>query len=113
VRAGTTSIALAATRSILQSALEAADRLHGKGLELAAYSCPVLSVEPPATFAPLSRHQAVLAVVEHGAPGGFGSFLKELAPQGSRFGSALSQEFLRRQAALDGEALAKLTLHLA
>ena len=118
VRAGTAPIAFAATGSILKSALEAANRLHEKGLEVAVYSCPVLSAEPPANFAPLWRHQTVLAVEEHGAVGGFGSFLKELAPAGVQvricaigketFSLVGSQAFLRREAGLDGEGLAKL-----
>jgi len=122
VRAGTAPIALAATGSILKSALEAAKRLSEKGLNAAVYSCPVLSAEPPATFAPLWRHQTVLAVEEHGAAGGFGSFLKELAPAGvqvricalsqASFSLVGSQEFLRRQAGLDGEGLAELALRL-
>jgi transketolase len=77
VRAGTAPIALAATGSILKSALEAANRLQERGLEVAVYSCPVLSAEPPANFAPLWQHPTVLAEEEHGAAGGFGSFLKE------------------------------------
>ena len=122
VRAGTAPIALVATGSILKSALEAANRLSDQGLDVAVYSCPVLCAEPPAVFAPLWRHQTVLAVEEHGAAGGFGSFLKEVAPAGVRiricaltqetFSLVGSQDFLRRQAGLDGEGLANLALQL-
>ena len=104
------------------SFLEAASRLHEKGLEVAVYSCPVLSAEPPASFAPLWRHRTVLAVEEHGAAGGFGSFLKELAPAGVQvricavsqksFSLVGSQAFLRQQAGLDAEALAELASQL-
>jgi transketolase len=122
VRVGTAPIALAATGSILKSALEAANRLYEKGLDVSVYSCPILCAEPPAAFAPLWRHQMVLAVEEHGAAGGFGSFLKEIAPAGVQvricaltqetFSLVGSQEFLRRQAGLDGEGLAELALQL-
>jgi transketolase C-terminal domain/subunit len=106
----------------LKSALEAANRLQERGLEVAVYSCPVLSAEPPANFAPLWQHPTVLAVEEHGAAGGFGSFLKELAPSGVRvqicaigketFSLVGSQAFLRQQAGLDGEGLAEMASRL-
>jgi transketolase C-terminal domain/subunit len=63
-----------------------------------------------------------VAVEEHGVAGGFGSFLKELAPAGAQvqicavsqesFSLVGSQDFLRRQAGLAGEALAELALQL-
>lgn len=122
VREGPSPVAFVATGSVLKTALEAAALLASKGVELAVYSCPILSADAPEQFQPLWRHQTLVSVEEHVCAGGFGSFLKELAPPQVRVhicaippGNAAlvgSQEFLRKQAGLDAESLARIAREL-
>ena len=120
VRVGTAAVAFVATGSILKSVLQAADILAKQGIEVAVYSCPILSSENREQFKTLWRHQKIISVEEHGFAGGFGSFLKELCPPQveihicaipeSNAGLVGSQEFLRKQAGIDAESLAELAV---
>jgi transketolase len=122
VRRGTAAVALVATGSVLKSALAAADILAPRGIETAVYSCPIVSNEFSEQFKMLWRHQKIISVEEHGFAGGFGSFLKELAPPNveirisaipeSNAGLVGSQDFLRKQAGLDAESLASAAIAL-
>jgi transketolase len=123
VRPGSSSVAFAATGSVLKPALAAAEILSGRGLETAVYSCPVLSVEAREQFKRLWRHQKIISVEEHGFAGGFGSFLREICPAGVEIqicaipetNASLvgSQEFLRKQAGLDALSLAQAAFDLS
>lgn len=118
VRAGDDPVALAATGSVLALAVAAADTLAASGQRVAVYSCPWLRPADTAFFAPLWRHRAVVTVEEHLRAGGFGSLLRELAPDGVRVRSLAvaedvaglvgSQDWLRAQAGLTPDALVKL-----
>jgi transketolase len=118
VREGPASVAFAATGSVLKSALDAADILSRRGIEVAVYSCPILANEFAEKFKTLWRHQKIISVEEHGFAGGFGSFLKEICPANvhiricaiPEFNASLvgGQEFLRKQAGLDAESLAQI-----
>jgi transketolase C-terminal domain/subunit len=73
-------------------------------------------------YAPLWRHRSLIAVEEHGEAGGFGSYLKELAPPGVEIrlrgipernaGLVGSQDYHWREAGLDSASLVALTLQL-
>lgn len=122
LRDGTAAVAFVATGSVLKSALQAADILALRGMEIAVYSCPVLSNEMPGNFKPLWRHQKIISVEEHGFAGGLGSFLKELCPADVEVHLAAipesnaalvgSQEFLRKQAGIDADSLAQHALKI-
>jgi len=122
LREGSAQVAFAATGSVLKATLEAASLLAKSGIDAAVYSCPVLSQEKPDLFQPLWSHRVVVSVEEHGFAGGFGSFLKELSPAGTHVkicaipdaNAALvgSQDFLRKQAGLDADSLARVVLDL-
>ncbi|HEU5397528.1 MAG TPA: transketolase C-terminal domain-containing protein [Verrucomicrobiae bacterium] len=123
IRDGTAPVAFAATGSVLKCALEAADLLAQRGVQAAVYSCPILSAEMASNFAPLWRHQRIVSVEEHGYAGGFGSFLKELAPSGVQIRLCAipetvasmvgGQDYLRKKAGLDAESLAGIAAGLA
>jgi transketolase len=116
VREGNAPVALVATGSVLKSALAAADVLAARGIQTAVYSCPVLAGEVAEKFKILWQHKRIVSVEEHGIAGGFGSFLKEIAPAtveiriraipASNCSLVGGQDFLWRQAGLDAESLA-------
>lgn len=122
LRGSKSPIAFVATGSVLKSALSAADILLKQGIEVAVYSCPVLSNELPELFKPLWRHEQIISVEEHGFAGGFGSFLNEICPRNMRIricgipakNSSLvgSQDYLWRQAGLDAQTLAQVAIDL-
>jgi transketolase len=122
LRDGTATTAFVATGSVLKSALQAADILALRGMEIAVYSCPVLSNETPGNFKPLWRHKKIISVEEHGFAGGLGSFLKELCPADvevhlsaipeSNAALVGSQEFLRKQAGIDADSLVQRALKI-
>jgi len=123
VRQHASSMAFVATGSILKPTLEAATRLSQRGLEVAVYSCPILSAEDPKKLACLWQHRTLISVEEHGLAGGFGSFLKEHAPREVRIyvcaipdanvSMVGSQDYLRKQAGLDAESLERIAGRLA
>ncbi len=108
-------VALAATGSVLAVALEAAEVLASRGRRIPIFSCPRLKPADQASFAALWEHPTIITLEEHVLAGGFGSLLRELAPDGIRFRSLAvpealnsvvgSQEYLRRQAGLTAEGL--------
>jgi len=118
VRQGSAPVAFAVTGSVLKPALEAAAILSRRGIEVAVFSCPVISGEFAGAFKTLWQHQKIISVEEHGYAGGFGSFLKEICPANVHIricaipeaNAALvgSQEVLRKQAGLDAESLARV-----
>ena len=120
VRAGNAPVAFAASGSVLKSALAAAEILAARGINVPVFSCPILSGEFAEKFQALWRHKTIISVEEHGFAGGFGSFLKEIAPAGVEIqiraipeaNCALvgGQEFLWKQAGLDAESLSAAAL---
>jgi transketolase len=122
LRPGTAPVALVATGAVLRSALAAADQLARQGMAVPVYSCPVLATDFAPRYAPLWRHHRLIAVEEHGEAGGFGSYLKELAPPGVEIrlrgipernaGLVGSQEYHWREAGLDPASLVALALEL-
>jgi transketolase len=122
VREGTAPLALVATGAVLRSVLAAAEQLAQRGLLLPVYSCPVIGADFEAGYAPLWRYPRLLAVEEHGVAGGFGSYLKEIAPPQvdirirgippRNAGLVGGQAFHWRHAGLDADSLAAWTLEL-
>lgn len=116
VRAGEGPVALAATGSVLRCALEAAALLQREGREVPVFSCPWLQPVGEGWIAPLSGFRDVVCVEEHVGAGGFGSLVSGELPPGSRahvlsLPAAVtrmvgSQDYLRRQAGLQPEAIA-------
>ncbi|MGE3308331.1 MAG: transketolase family protein [Limisphaerales bacterium] len=116
-------VALAATGSVLAVALKAADTLAARGCQIPVYSCACLKPADTTTFASLWAHAAIVTLEEHVLAGGFGSLLRELAPDGVRFRSLAvpetltsvvgSQEYLRRQAGLTAETIVETVESLA
>lgn len=110
VRDGPGPLALAATGSGLGVALAAAEALAARGTPAAVFSCPWLKPSETATFADLWRFPRIVTLEEHVGAGGFGSLLRELAPDGVRLRTLAvpgeqtslvgSQDFLRQAAGL-------------
>ena len=123
VRGSPALLAFAATGSVLKSALKAAELLGQRGIETAVYSCPIIGQEFSTQFKELWIHRKIISVEEHGFAGGFGSFLKEICPPDVEIHMCAipeanaslvgSQEFLRKQAGLDAEALVQVALKMA
>lgn len=120
VRPGTAEVALVATGSVLKCALEAVDLCRRAGLEVAVFSCPWVHPVGLEFAAPLARFRQVVAVEEHVAAGGLASLLRDVLPRSIEVvGRAIppavtrlvgSQDYLRRQAGLDAESLARAVL---
>jgi transketolase len=108
------SIAFAATGSVLSVALEAAERLAAQGQPVTVFSCSRLKPADREAFAELWKYPRIVTFEEHVLAGGFGSLLRELAPDGIRMRSLVvpetltsvvgSQEYLRTQAGLTVDA---------
>lgn len=123
VRPGPDPVALVASGSILQVALQAADLLAAQGRPVAVYSLPWLHPLDPARLAPLARHPRLVVLEEHLAFGGVASALREVLPAGLQvdsfhvpttiLGEVGSQEYLRRRAGLTPEAVAEHVARLA
>lgn len=104
------SVALVTTGSVLAVALAAAEQLAGLGIESAVYSCPWLKPAKPEFFAPLWGFPNLVTLEEHVPAAGFGSLLRELAPDGMRIRTLAvpeeltsvvgSQDYLRQAAGL-------------
>jgi transketolase len=115
VREGNAPVAFATTGSVLKSALAAAEILSARGINVPVYSCPILSGEFAGKYSTLWRHPKIISVEEHGCAGGFGSFLKELAPVNveiqiraipeANCSLVGGQDFLWKKAGLDAESL--------
>jgi transketolase len=117
VRAGAPDarVALAATGSVLSVALEAARIIEAQGPNLPVYSCTRLKPADRNTFAPIWNHPQVITLEEHVLAAGFGSLLRELAPDGITFRSlgvpdslasmVGSREYLRERAGLTTDAV--------
>jgi transketolase len=109
-----TPIAFAATGSVLSVAMEAAERLAAQGQPVTVFSCSRLKTADRETFAELWKHPGIVTFEEHVLAGGFGSLLRELAPDGTLIRSLVvpetltsvvgSQEYLRTQAGLTADA---------
>jgi transketolase len=82
IRSGNAPLAVVATGSVLQSAMAAAEALAQRGISLTVYSCPVIAPDFESKYSPLWRHSRLVTMEEHGLAGGFGSYLKEIAPPG-------------------------------
>jgi len=103
-------VAFAATGSVLSVALEAAEQYAARGENVAVFSCSRLKPANRATFGALWKFPKIITFEEHVLAGGFGSLLRELAPDGIVFRSLVvpesltsvvgSQDFLRLQAGL-------------
>jgi transketolase C-terminal domain/subunit len=116
-------VALVSTGAVLRSALAAADELARQGVAVPVYSCPVLARDFAPRYGPLWRHRRLIAVEEHGEAGGFGSYLKEMAPPGVEIrlrgipernsGLVGSQAYHWREAGLDPAALVALVRQMA
>lgn len=123
VHPGTADVAIAATGSVLKCALEAAAFLRCDGLDPAVLSCPWLQPLGTEFAAVFQAYRRVLTVEEHVASGGLGSLMKELLPRSVAVESLTiplpvtrmvgSQSFLRREAGLDGPAIAAALKRLA
>ena len=123
VRAAEGPVALVATGSVLSVALAAADVLAARGTPAAVYSCPWLKPVTRGFFAPLWDHSCLVTLEEHVGAAGFGSLLREVAPDTVRVRNLAvpeeltsvvgSQEFLRQAAGLTVEGVlgAVATLH--
>lgn len=111
-------IAFAATGSVLAVALEAADwfATHANQ-QIAVFSCSRLKPADRDSFAALWRYSRIISLEEHVLAGGFGSLLRELAPDGTLIRSLTvpesmtsvvgSQEYLREQAGLTLQGVLK------
>jgi transketolase len=112
---GQSDCALVATGSILKVALEAAGKLANEGILVSVFSCPWLQPVTADFFQPLAAFQRLVVVEEHVAAGGLASLLREhltnglkilsLTPSAAVLNQVGSQEFLRRQAGIDAEAV--------
>ena len=106
-------MAFAATGSVLSVALAAADLLARTGPPPAVFSCSRLKPTDPSTFAELWSYPRIVTFEEHVLAGGFGSLLRESAPDGVSIRSLVvpesmtsvvgSQEYLRQCAGLTPE----------
>lgn len=122
VRPGNSKLALVATGAVLRSALAAADELARRGIDIPVYSCPIIANDITPAYSTLWRHPRLITIEEHGTAGGFGSFIKELAPVGvevhlkgipTQNASLVgTQEYHWRQAGLNPEALVAFALDL-
>jgi len=105
--------ALTATGSVLAVALSAAERLSHHGIHLPVFSCPHLKPATSATFEALWKFPRLITLEEHVLAGGFGSLLRELAPDSITFRSLAvpesltslvgSQDYLRQHAGLTAD----------
>ena len=112
---GKSDCAIVTTGSILQVALAAARQLANEGISASVFSCPWLQPAGADFFQPLARYSRLLVVEEHIQAGGLASLLLERMPAGTKISSlspsaaALnqvgSQDFLRRQAGINAEAI--------
>jgi transketolase len=112
---GKSDCALVATGSILKVALEAARKLAESGISVGVFSCPWLQPVTADFFQPLNSFKHLVVVEEHLAAGGLASLLREhlgnnlkilsLSPSAAVLNQVGSQEFLRRQAGIDAEAV--------
>jgi transketolase len=112
---GNSDCALVATGSILKVALEAARKLAESGISASVFSCPWLQPVTADFFQPLNSFKRLVVVEEHLAAGGLASLLREhldngpkilsLSPSAAVLNQVGSQEFLRRQAGIDAEAV--------
>lgn len=115
---GGTPLALVATGSVVSVALAASDVLGANGVPAAVFSCPWLKPATADFFAALWRYPRIITLEEHVLAGGFGSLLRELAPDGVRIRSlgvpeeltstVGSQEYLRAQAGLTVEGVIRV-----
>lgn len=113
---GSSEVALVGTGSILGVALQAADLLRAEGISPSVFSVPFLSPLDASSLRGIWRKRNVITVEEHVLPGGLGSLLRELAPDGvrirsfhvgsSRYNAVGSQSYLRNLHGLTAGALA-------
>lgn len=104
------TVAFASTGSMLSVAMEAAERLSSQGQPVTVFSCSRLKPADRETYAALWKYRKIVTFEEHVLAGGFGSLLRELAPDGTLIRSLTvpealtsvvgSQEYLRTQAGL-------------
>ncbi len=111
---GRSDCAIVATGSILKVALEAARRLEAEGVFLTVYSFPWLQPLAPDACRTLEAFKSVVVLEEHLSVGGLGSLLREylqgpriisLAANPAALNQVGSQDYLRRQAGIDTEAV--------
>jgi len=115
VRAGAPDarVALAATGSVLSVALEAARIIEELGSSVPVFSCSKLKPAERSTFGALWQYPSLITLEEHVSAGGFGSLLRESAPDETRIRSLTvpdcisssvgSQDYLRTAAGLTVE----------
>lgn len=119
---GSASLALCATGSVLCVAIEAATLLQREGVTPAVYSVPLLAPTSAIDLMEIWKHRNVVTIEEHVLAGGFGSLMRELAPDGVRIrslgvdsqlpGVVGSQVFLRSAHGLTATAMADLSRSL-
>ena len=115
ILAGRSDCALVTTGSILKVALEAARKLAGEGIPVSVYSCPWLQPLTAEWFRPLTHYRRLVVVEEYLVAGGLASLLREhlangpeilsLSPSAAVLNQVGFQEFLRRLAGIDAEAV--------
>ena len=112
---GDIPLAIVATGSILSVAADAAALLAARNLKPSVFSVPFLSPATQTTFDNIWKCRNVISIEEHVQAGGFGSLLRELAPDNVRFRSMAvaadaahlvgSQAYLREKNGLTADAL--------
>ena len=81
VRAGSGSVAIVATGSVLKVAIEVATQAELRGLPgIPVYSCPWLHPVSPETFVSLRNFLQIIVLEEHLPQGGLASILRENLP---------------------------------
>lgn len=94
VMSGNDPIALCATGSVLSVAIEAASLLRERGISPTVFSVPFLAPTTPRSYESLWRFSNIVTIEEHVQSGGFGSLLRELAPDHVRIRSLCAQSDL-------------------
>jgi transketolase len=84
---GDSPLAIVATGSILSVALQAAAQMPASGVRPYVFSVPFLAPVDQTSFTSIWNCRNVITVEEHVRAGGFGSLLRELAPDNVRFRS--------------------------
>ena len=122
IREGNPHHSVVATGSVLLCALEAAEQLSVKGIDLSVYSWPLINQVDLTQDHPIVCSDTIFTVEEHVRPGGFGEFVAgQLAYKArchafsvpvSVSGLTGSQNALRKASGLDRDSIAERIIQI-
>ena len=124
IRPGDGRLALAATGSVLQVALQAAGLIdQEQGGRTAVFSCPWLKPASADFFQPIFRHAQIIAMEDHVSEGGLAALLRTHLPPGrvltgvnvtsASMDAVGGQEYLRGLSGLTAANVARLARDIA